>query len=89
MIVMSLQVAVLEQAEEIQNFQEISTTFTAILSHMMMLLDHEPVKQDSGKIVFHPKLMIEKQYYPFNFKDKKYLLKKTDKNIIDIYEIKE
>lgn len=90
-VVMSVQVAVLEQAEEIQSYQTtqtINTMLTAVIVRALSRLE-QPVQQKNGKTTFHPSLMIIDQYYPFDFKNRKYLLKKTNENIIDIYEIKE
>ena len=85
---MSTQELILEQAEVIQEVKSESTSFTAVLEKRIN--STTPIEQnDDGKMTFHPSLMIKDQYYPFDFKNKQYLLKKSDNEIIDIYEVKE
>ena len=88
---MSVQELVLEQAEVIQDVKTDETSFTTILRVLNTLINSTvPIKQnEDGKVTFHPSLMNKDQYYPFNFKNKQYLLKKSDNEIIDIYEVKE
>lgn len=62
--------------------------FTAVKAIAQLMETAKPVTEEADGIHFHPKTMIIGQYYPFKFKKKEYLLKKSSDNIIDIYEIK-
>jgi hypothetical protein len=48
-----------------------------------------PVEIENGEVHFQPNAMIRGKYYPFDFKGKHYLIRKTKDNVIDIFEIKD
>ena len=93
---MSAQELILEQAEVIQEMNTESTSFTTLQGNLEVLrglissILAKPIEQnDKGEVIFHPSLMVKDQYYEFDFKNKPYLLKKSDEQAIDIYEVKE
>lgn len=62
--------------------------FTVVKAIAQLIETVKPVTEEADGIHFHPKTMIIGQYYPFKFKKKEYLLKKSSDNVIDIYKIK-
>ena len=63
--------------------------FTATIRLVADLSINRPIKVDKeGKIHFHPSKMNIGEYYPFTFKNKEYLIKKSKENVIDFFEIK-
>ena len=89
---MYTQELILEQAEVIQEINTENTSSTAFLETAWTLISSNPTsieQNEKGEVIFHPSLMVKDQYYEFNFKNKSYLLKKSDGQAIDIYEIKE
>jgi len=74
----------------IQKQETNEVLFTAFTGLLRLLDSFNPIENDKeGQIHFHPKMMILNQYYPFKFKEKEFLLKKSADKVIDIYEVKD
>jgi len=79
-----------EEENIIQKQEKNQVLFTAVSGLLKLMDTFNPIEKDNeGHIHFNPKMMVLNQYYPFKFKEKEYLLKKSADKVIDIYEIKD
>jgi len=78
-----------KKPEIISSWTTIVKSLTATIESLSSLTKINPIEIDKdGHIHFHPSRMILGEYYPFEFKGKEYLLKKSKENVIDIFQIK-
>jgi len=75
--------------QTIHKFEKKQLVLTSALEFLNLLNSLNPIEEDTeGKIHFHPNLMVENRYYSFNFKNKEYLIKKSNDKVVDFYEVK-
>ncbi len=51
------------------------------------LVEKNPVIVSNGEILFNENKLIINEYYGFEYQDKKYVLHKSDKKTIELYEV--